>query len=164
MSDDMSEQMSEQPIPQHLVDASIGKRLGAFLIDAIIRSLLAAIVVVVFVPDFPISVEDGIAVIPYQVQVLFTVLGAAIFFLVNGKLLAKHGQTIGKRMLNIKITHMMGSPVAMNVMVTRRYLLLLFADLVPMLSLINALPIFYKRRCLHDYLAGTRVIDLTLSR
>ncbi|WP_119395147.1 RDD family protein [Salinibius halmophilus] len=156
--------MTQQPIPQHLVDASIGKRLGAFIVDVLIRSLIAAIVVVVFVPDIPISVENGVAILPFQVQVLFTVLGAAIFFIINGKLLAQHGQTIGKRLFNIRITHMHGSPVAMNVMVTRRYLLLLFADLVPLLSLANALPIFYKRRCLHDYLAGTRVIDLKLSR
>lgn len=197
--------MTQQPTPTHLVDAPLTKRFGAFLIDLIIRSMVAATLISLFVPDVanmiteqamlmapessmsssassaadtasqssvnpaPMPGQDvsgdvtPVMVLPLSVHLLFAALSAAVFFLVNGKLLAQHGQTIGKRLFNIRITHLRGSPVAIDTMVFRRYLPMFIADLIPLLTLVNVMPALYQRRCGHDYLAGTRVIDLNQS-
>jgi len=74
-------------------------------------------------------------------------------------LLATSGQTIGKKLLMIRIVSTNGKlPGFLQAVVLRNWLRVVFS-FVPFFGLIDALFIFSdSRRCLHDYLASTRVV------
>ena len=81
----------------------------------------------------------------------------------NGAFLIKNGQTIGKKIMNVKIVSMQRKQVGIVKLYTLRYLVFSFAYQIPavgpLINLINVLFIFGKeRRCIHDRIAGTFVI------
>jgi uncharacterized RDD family membrane protein YckC len=90
-------------------------------------------------------------------------LGQLVFLILNGYLLLRRGQTIGKLAMSTKITGMDGSlPNFTKIYVLRYFVIGAFRQ-VPLIggliTLVDALVIFGKdRRCLHDYIAGTQVI------
>lgn len=75
-------------------------------------------------------------------------------------LLARHGQTVGKRLLGIRIVDQetgVTSSAFANVIL--RYFVNWLLTLIPPYFAIDHCLIFARnRRCLHDYLAGTRVV------
>ncbi len=90
--------------------------------------------------------------------------GLAVFMAVNGYLLAREGQTVAKRLLGMRIVDLEGNLLPFWRLFIYRYLFLGLLGLIPLfgtlLGLVNALFIFRSdRRCLHDHLAGTIVID-----
>ncbi len=94
-----------------------------------------------------------------------TILGALVYLAINGRLLARHGQTVGKRMCDIRILKMDGSLPTLGESYGKRFLLIQLLQAVPLvgpfLSLLDILLIFRKsRRCLHDQIAGTIVIQI----
>jgi uncharacterized RDD family membrane protein YckC len=75
----------------------------------------------------------------------------------------RNGQTIGKKLLGIKVVRTDGSRASLARIFWLRYLLNTLIMLIPMLgglySLIDALVIFGDaRRCCHDYIADTIVV------
>ena len=92
------------------------------------------------------------------------IAGIVFFALINGKFLLESGQTIGKKVLNIKIVDMNDIlPSKMHLL--KRYGLYFGLGQIPVvgqwLSIINVLFIFGKeKRCLHDYVGETRVIKV----
>jgi uncharacterized RDD family membrane protein YckC len=115
--------------------ASIGARLGAFVIDAIVANLIAGI--------------------PYLVGVRYTpntrtfiVLGA--FLLMELIFDTSYGQTVGKRVLGIRVIRIDGDGLAGFPWVLLRTLLL--AALIP------AVVWDRDRRGLHDKASGTIVV------
>jgi uncharacterized RDD family membrane protein YckC len=81
-------------------------------------------------------------------------------------LLHKHGQTIGKRILKIKIVRLvdgMNGGIVTNIF--KRALPLLLVGLIPIIGnvvgILGPLMIFKdrKRQCLHDLIAGTIVVN-----
>lgn len=141
--------------------ASRWKRLSGSLIDSLI-------VFVVFIPiTFAIGVHEqmfaGESMTSSQ-QIILIMIELSIFFGLNGYLLQKDGKTIGKIVVGTRIVDMHGNVPRFGHLFVNRYLIINLAGLIPVLgvlaSLVNALFIFGdERRCLHDYLAGTRVID-----
>lgn len=100
------------------------------------------------------------------------VLGLAVFsyLLLNGYLLWRHGQTIGKKVLGIAI-YAAGqtqsevrqpAPLWRLICIRALFFPLLFIAIVPWFAppaLLDQLFIFGKRRrCLHDYVSGTVVL------
>jgi uncharacterized RDD family membrane protein YckC len=85
----------------------------------------------------------------------------------NLYLLATRGQTIGKKLQRIRIVALEGDhhPGLFRVFWLRSFLNVLIGsipllDPIPIYSIIDILCIFGKdRRCIHDYLAGTRVVQ-----
>ena len=80
-------------------------------------------------------------------------------------LISTRGQTIGKRLLNIRIVKMDGSPVGFGSGVVLRSwsmdLIVLVPVIGPLVRLLDILFIFgQESRCIHDLIAGTRVIEL----
>ena len=78
-------------------------------------------------------------------------------------LISKSGQTLGKRWTGIKIVKLDGSPVDFVSGVVMRVWIVAAIGLVPYVgscvSLVDPLMIFGdERRCLHDLIAGTKVI------
>jgi uncharacterized RDD family membrane protein YckC len=91
------------------------------------------------------------------------VLGALVVLAIDLALLARNGQTIGKKLLGIKVVRVDGSPVSLFRVFFLRYLCNTFLTLIPvagsLYSLVDCLMIFGEtRRTVHDRIADTIVI------
>ncbi|WP_271407874.1 RDD family protein [Pseudomonas sp. Q1-7] len=142
--------------------ASRWTRLGAALIDGLIMSL-ATVPVAYFSGTFA-AAQQGIEPSLGQ-QLLSLVVGVAVFLLVNGHFLKTYGQTLGKRLLKIAIVNLDGQVPELGGLLLKRYMVWWLLAYVPLvgvwLVLVDYLFIFRgDRRCLHDLLAGTRVVRL----
>jgi uncharacterized RDD family membrane protein YckC len=90
-------------------------------------------------------------------------LGALVVLAVDLMLLARNGQTIGKKLLGIKVVRVDGSPVSLFRVFFLRYVCNTFLALIPLFgslySLVDSLMIFGEsRRTVHDRIADTIVI------
>ncbi len=87
---------------------------------------------------------------------------AACWLAVNAHVLLQDGQTLGKRLLGIRIVTLAGERPSLGVLFVRRYLAWLAIGYLPYvgvtLTLADIALIFIDNRCLHDYFAGTRVV------
>jgi uncharacterized RDD family membrane protein YckC len=91
------------------------------------------------------------------------VAGALIVLIVDLILLARNGQTIGKKLLGIKVVRVDGSPVTLFRVFFLRYVVNTLITMIPLLgsiyALADSLMIFgEKRRMIHDRIADTIVI------
>jgi len=143
--------------------ASRWSRLWAVLIDTIIALLLAIPVMAYF--DFWEIIEKQDS-IPWDVTIRLSVSSFALFFMFHGYLLSRYGQTIGKKILNIYIVTLDDKKPDLWTIMLKRYLSILLVGLVPvignLLSTLDVLLIFTSdRRCMHDLIAGTKVVRLS---
>jgi uncharacterized RDD family membrane protein YckC len=137
--------------------AGRGSRLLAVIIDGALMAGLFWLLSLVT----SINVFSGEA--SMSTLVVNTALGFVLFLLVQGVLLVRHGQTVGKRMLGLRIVRRDGSRVGAGRMLGLRYGLGWLINLVPVVggiySLVDALLIFRASRlCLHDQIADTQVV------
>jgi uncharacterized RDD family membrane protein YckC len=153
--------------------ADRGTRLGAAMIDGLLVSipLLPVLgVVLYFVTRVPgmgadgVNPEPGEALIATLVGVtafgLLAALGIAIYQWV---LISRTGQSLGKKWLGIRIERIDGAQVTFGTGVFLRNWVPKLIGSVPYLGalfqLIDCLFIFRDdRRCIHDHIAGTRVV------
>jgi uncharacterized RDD family membrane protein YckC len=144
--------------------AGRGKRLGAALLDGLVNLIWVAPVLwgATMVGD----VSKGLK--PAAPMVGVMLLGFALLvaiFVVNCVLLHRHGQTIGKRALDIAIVRTDGSRMGLLRYIFIRVLPVSLLGAIPyvgwLVSLADPLLIFGpERRCLHDLLADTIVVDI----
>jgi uncharacterized RDD family membrane protein YckC len=93
-----------------------------------------------------------------------TIIVWCAFLILNGYLLAKNGQTMGKVVTNIRIVAAeTGELVPFWRLLGLRYVLPALASLLPVAGpffpLVDVVCIFGRdRRCLHDWVAGTKVV------
>ena len=137
-----------------------GTRLGAVLIDALsVGALLWGVSLVtpwnVFAPDMSAGM--------LRLMLTNLVLGFIAFTLINGYLLATQGQTIGKRLLGLRIVRPDGERASLVRLLGARYGIGYVIGLVPvaggLYGLLDALLIFREsRQCLHDNIADTIVV------
>lgn len=141
--------------------ASRWERLGASLIDFLILLPVAVFLMLYFLP-----MGSNLRHLHNQVVIFLTsmIVGWGYFLLVNGYLLARHGQTVGKYVCGIKIVQQRDYrlPPLGHLLLTRYLAMNLLAQ-IPWVggitSLVDVLFIFMPdRRCLHDHLAGTIVV------
>jgi uncharacterized RDD family membrane protein YckC len=90
-------------------------------------------------------------------------LGALIVLAIDLILLARNGQTIGKKLLGVKVVRVDGSPVSLFRVFFLRYVCNTLLTLIPLFgslySLVDSLMIFSEsRRTVHDRIADTVVI------
>ena len=142
--------------------ASKWSRLGAFFIDTIIMVLIAIILIYVSGIYESLSELESISLLK---RVIIGLIGSIFFLIINGKLLISYGQTVGKKILRIKIVTLDGQLPNIKTLIFKRYALFLFIQHIPIIgqfiSMINPLFIFNKeKRCLHDLVAGTKVINV----
>jgi len=141
--------------------AGRGVRLLAYIIDTVL------IILPIFILIFVLGMETEEIVGDDNMVGVFGVLIALWFlalFVINMVLLYQNGQTIGKRMLAIKIVQVDGSRASLLRIIFLRALPVGILSSIPILGnlffLIDALLIFQdSRRCLHDLIAGTIVIN-----
>lgn len=132
---------ADRGLPASIGLAGRGARLGAVIIDGLI------------------------AVIPYLILAFIAptlgLLAFAAIFIFQIVLLTKDGQTLGKKALNIRIvkvdTGQNGGFVS-NVLL--RVVVNGLLGFIPLYGLVDPLFIFRAdRRCIHDFIAGTQVIE-----
>lgn len=101
---------------------------------------------------------------------LLVVVGSALMLYIAGfaayqiHLLWKNGQTLGKKLMQVKIVRRDGSRADLPRLLVLRYLIPVVLGAVPfvggLFSLVDSLFIFSEeKRCLHDLMADTIVID-----
>lgn len=146
-----------------LVLASRTSRLGAVLLDSLVVLLPLGLVMA---PFYRQIVSSGGARPPDAFFIAFGLFGlfALAFTVYQLVLLYRHGQTVGKKMLGIRIVRSDGSRASFGRLLGLRYLVPGVISMLPVLgpifSLINPLFIFAEdRRCLHDRIADTIVVN-----
>jgi uncharacterized RDD family membrane protein YckC len=145
--------------------AGRGRRLLATLIDMVLVPIPTLVLVMIF------GVVEHAEDYRSMAWVGWTALLAVVSYLaLNGYLLWRRGQTIGKALLGIRIVAAAGgSKVPLWKLICIRALffpLLYLAVLWPLtlLPVIDQAFIFTRRRrCLHDFAAGTQVVQPSLS-
>jgi uncharacterized RDD family membrane protein YckC len=136
--------------------ASVGKRVGALIVDGIGLGIVVTILLAI------IGIDS-----PYIRTLLMSIAGVAYFALME----ASSGQTIAKKLFGIKAVAADGSPVTLQSAVLRR-LPFYVGGLLPgiigglvsfglvLAILITAIQDEPEHRGLHDKWAGTKVIDV----
>ena len=146
--------------------AGRGRRLGAYIIDTIIAGIV--LIAVAYFNPGPLGVTMLDIMREPTTQQMST--AGSIWFLIiimaiNSYLLVTKGQTLGKRMLGIRIVDAASNGAATAVkLLGLRYVLVLLVMAIPiigqLLGLIDVLFIFRSdRRCVHDLIAGTKVVS-----
>ncbi|MFT6909963.1 MAG: putative RDD family membrane protein YckC [Oleiphilaceae bacterium] len=108
---------------------------------------------------------DGVSVgmqpsLSYNIAI--GLLAVVVFALINGRGLVNNGQTVGKKLLGIRLVNLDGNLATLSQLL-KVYFIFLLLPLIPVagggFNVINIAFIFGKqKRCLHDYFAGTKVI------
>ena len=125
--------------------ADRGERLGAIILDGLIFALM------VYVPLFVTAGYFGLN--------LWAFAGFIVCLVINYRLLSRNGQSIGKKLLNIKVVRPDGSRASLARVFWVRSVLNGVLGVVPLYTIVDFLFIFGEaRRCLHDRLADTIVI------
>ncbi len=144
--------------------ATLGERFAGAFVDGIIN-------IIVLLPltlgiGFGIGALMGDGFVQQLVsQVLGGLIGIGAFLAIQGYFLATRSQTIGKIVVNTKIVSDSGQPLSFGELYLKRYLIPQIASILPyvggLIGLINVLAIFRSnRKCVHDEIAGTKVIKL----
>ena len=125
--------------------AGRGTRLGAIILDVIIFGVM------VYGPLFATEGRNGINFTAF--------VGFIVCLVINFRLLSRNGQSIGKKLLNIKVVRTDGSRASLARVFWVRNVLNGVLGVVPLYAIVDFLFIFGEaRRCLHDRLADTIVI------
>lgn len=149
--------------------AERGTRLGAVLIDGLLAVAAAAPAGIILA--FMLFSASNTMNLGNMEMMSYGVIGVAIlmgvmvlaFMGYQWYLIATTGQTLAKRWLGIQIVRVDGTPLGfVNGVILRSWVIGLLGNIPivgPLVSLVNPLMIFgEERRCLHDQIAGTRVI------
>ena len=142
-----------------LVLADRGTRLLAVIVDGLIVAGLGILGAILL----PIIAEESQALMALAASVFVAALLAVL--IVNLVLLHRNGQTIGKRVLGIKVLRVDGSRCELLRIIFARWLPVTLIGAIPLLgplvSLTDALMIFRTdHRCLHDLFANTIVVKV----
>lgn len=145
---------SEKPL------ASRWARLGASIIDSVILMLIV-VPVMYFTGGFDSIMEGREPGFVYMFAM--GVLSLIVFFVINYRFLIGSGQTIGKKVFEIKIVDLNGNLPVFQPQLLIRYAVYSLPGQIPfvgsLFSLINILFIFTKdKRCIHDLIAKTKVV------
>jgi uncharacterized RDD family membrane protein YckC len=140
--------------------ATRGQRLKAAVVDGVINAILIFPMMYVFgALDFAKRAQT-----PFLFMLGMMVVGFLIFILVHGHFLKRDGQTLGKKIVGIKIVDLDNGVPRFSRIIFARYLPVSAVALIPvagnLLPLVDSLFIFRSdRRCIHDLIAGTKVVQ-----
>jgi len=140
--------------------ASRGERVEAVLLDSLITGtpIIILILIIGFNDYTDFIKENGIIA-----QLVALVGGQIIYLALNSNFLFKDGQSIGKKIVGIKIVTVDGHLPSIFNIYFKRYLSQLLIILIPffgnLILLIDYSFVFRKdKRCLHDHFANTKVV------
>lgn len=145
--------------------ATRGKRLGAALLDGLIMLLPGGLAAAGGIMEWNAR-RAGIPSSSVGGLLLFLGAVAALAVLVvNCVMIHRSGQTMGKRMLDIAVVRSDGDRIGLGRYILLRVIVVSLLGVIPLvgrfIGLIDVLLIFGKeRRCLHDLIADTIVVDV----
>lgn len=168
----MENEIDQQPQEVHreFPLAGRGQRLAAKLLDGLAEMILLFPIALALgiVSYFELMASGEIDMFPINIAMQMAAAGFMVHLLLHSYLLYFYGQTIGKRIMGIAIVNSANKVPGYNRIIGLRYLPFYLLGQIPGLStlaLVDVLFIFREdRRCLHDMMAGTRVIDVTGSQ
>lgn len=157
--------------------ASRASRLGAQMIDGFLLLIVFVPLFMLFAgliypaefglevlldPDAPVDAAQSSGLF---LEILSAVGAMACYLAINGYLIAKSGQTVGKKLLGIRVVGPEGTPPTFATYVGIRLMPFWIAGMLPgignFIGLVDALLIFRSsRRCLHDQIANTDVVKV----
>jgi uncharacterized RDD family membrane protein YckC len=145
--------------------ASRTKRFLGSLLDGM---LMAAAVTIGFVTFFALTHAGILKIDQNNPSALHGINGLCVMYfpvfvliLFQWNMTAVEGQTIAKKLLRMKIVTRNGDAPGFVQGIVLRWWVTGLLGIVPFFGLLNTLAIFgEQRRCLHDYIAGTYVIDV----
>lgn len=151
--------------PEGLPEAADrGSRLAAALLDLVMGPALVGIAAALAIPALLVARQGGRPE-TWMFGVFIGGLGAAFLglFIWNLVWLHRYGQSIGKRLVKIRIVRADSSRAGLARIFFLRMLLPNLIGAIPLLgplfTLVNLCFIFREdRRCLHDHIAGTLVV------
>lgn len=146
--------------------AGLGDRFAAALLDGVI--MLLVIGPLMFLGGYWQTVMSAAAAGQrpgFGYTLMWAGIGFVALVVVQGVPLAKAGQTWGKKMCRIRIVNLDGETPSLGGILLLRYLPVQIVSTIPavgvLMTLVDILLIFGRdRRCLHDRIAGTRVIRI----
>lgn len=132
-----------------------GKRLGAWLIDVMINVLCLVV----------LTADQWRRVSGTGLMAVIGLLLLLIVAVVNGVLVYRFGQTLGKRALGIAMVRTDGDRMGLARYIFIRSLPVVAVGLIPFVGRLamlgDALAIFgTQKRCVHDLIADTIVVDV----
>ena len=169
MDEELSDELTEEQITQMVreiaqesgsLDALASarwKRLLAAIIDAF--AAFGALLVGLFLAMALGALGGDGEVTPSLVVVVL--LFPAMLGICQCYMIAVDGQTVGKMCVRIKIVNLQGKPPGFFQGIVLRIVAIAVLGMIPFFSLADVCWIFANdaKRCLHDYIAGTYVID-----
>jgi uncharacterized RDD family membrane protein YckC len=137
--------------------AERGSRLGAHILDVII---LLAMVYVPLIIGLALSTNGPSApIVGRALDGFLAVAGFIAWCWLTILFILRNGQSIGKKIVGIKVVTTDGSPASLGQIIVLRNVVNTVLGLVPFYGLVDALFIFGEaRQCIHDKIAGTIVI------
>ena len=150
----------DRPAPDPSGLASRGSRAAGAIIDG----LIGAVAVVPLLRGSGVVEQMGVAGVGVSENATVAVLGLLVFTVLHGYLLATSGQTIGKRIVGTRIVSATdGSLLPLPTLLLLRYVPISAAAVIPFIGnfagLVDIAFIAREdRRCLHDLIAGTKVV------
>ncbi|QEG22023.1 RDD family protein [Mariniblastus fucicola] len=170
--------MSDNPFqsPEHAMPVHTATSMSPELADrssrfvgALIDSILMIVILMpvsflIIIPIFAGSLQEA-GSLTFNIGYILSgfVVSQLVFLALQGYLLANKGQTIGKLVVKTQILDEQGRIPDFWPMYLKRYLAMAFIYSIPyiggVISIVNALLIFREsRKCLHDDIAGTKVV------
>lgn len=161
-----------------MVEATRGARFAATFIDGLALGVIG-IVAAVALPAYATYQKRAAALgtgghASVGGSVIAVVIGLVAFaamvgvFVYTAVLVYRYGQTIGKRVMGIRVVRTDGARVGFGRFILLRWLPITILGLIPLLgyviSLLDALLIFRENRlCIHDHFADTKVVTAATS-
>jgi uncharacterized RDD family membrane protein YckC len=139
-------------------------RLGAAFVDAIIASLM------IYVPALVVLLATGAITGTYEpsaeidvnifaIAGLLCLCGFIAWVWITALLVVRNGQTIGKRLLDIRVLRSDGSQASLGRIFWLRNVVNWFLGVIPFYGLVDLLFIFgVRQQCIHDLIADTIVV------
>lgn len=142
--------------------AERGTRLGAVILDVLIFLVPGLFAIIPAMLSMRGDAAEAMG-IGATIAVSVGVLGMLVVFVIDLVMLHRSGQTIGKRMLNVKIIRSDGSRAGLTRIFFLRMLVPGLIGGIPFVGFIFTIvdPLFIfqeSRRCVHDLIADTVVI------
>ncbi len=150
--------------------ASLGARLGGSILDGLVG--LAAVLPGLIYMGIAMSMNDKGGPRPRGDDEVLSMIGPLVLVgigvlaitIVNWVMISQSGQSIGKKIVGTRIVRLDGTLPGFGFGVAMRNWVPGFISNIPYLGFVfaiaNILFIFgNERRCIHDYIAGTRVVE-----
>jgi len=145
-----------------LVLADPGRRLGASVLDKVIAVAMVAGPFLLFgmagaAASTP-APESGPGAI-VTLGLILSLVGLIAWLWLTLRFVIKNGQSIGKKILGIKVVRKDGTPVSLGRLIVLRNAVVWILAFIPLFTFVDALCVFAEsRQCIHDKIADTIVV------